>query len=76
MSVEPNHTSVRATDHWMAAREVVSVLGLPEPAPFGPCAVVELAHGVSLASSGRGLDREGPDGHRLEIITRTSGSGA
>jgi catechol 2,3-dioxygenase-like lactoylglutathione lyase family enzyme len=48
MSIELNHTIVHAKDHWTAARDVASVLGVTEPAAYGPFAVVELANGVSL----------------------------
>ena len=48
MSIELNHTIVHARDHWAAARDVATVLGLAEPVGYGPFAVVELANGVSL----------------------------
>jgi catechol 2,3-dioxygenase-like lactoylglutathione lyase family enzyme len=48
MSIELNHTIVAARDKNAEARFVADVLGLPEPAPFGPFAVVELHNGVSL----------------------------
>ena len=48
MTVELNHTIVHARDRWAAARDVASVLGLAEPAEYGPFAVVELGNGVSL----------------------------
>jgi hypothetical protein len=48
MSIELNHTIVRARDRWAAARDVAAVLGLGEPSSYGPFAVVELANGVSL----------------------------
>jgi catechol 2,3-dioxygenase-like lactoylglutathione lyase family enzyme len=48
MSIELNHTIVHAKDHWTAARDVAAVLGVAEPAAYGPFAVVELANGVSL----------------------------
>jgi catechol 2,3-dioxygenase-like lactoylglutathione lyase family enzyme len=48
MSVELNHTIVHSQDRWSAARDVASVLGVAEPAAYGPFAVVELGNGVSL----------------------------
>ena len=48
MSIELNHTIVAARDKDAEARFVADVLGLPEPVPFGPFAVVELHNGVSL----------------------------
>ena len=48
MTVQLNHTIVAASDKWSAARFLTEVLGLPEPTPFGPFAVVELHNGVSL----------------------------
>jgi hypothetical protein len=48
MSIELNHTIVATHDRWKGARFVTEVLGLPEPVPFGPFAVVELQNGVSL----------------------------
>jgi len=48
MTIELNHTIVHSRDRWSAARDVASVLGLAEPAAYGPFAVVELANGVSL----------------------------
>ncbi|MGH8964874.1 MAG: VOC family protein, partial [Actinomycetes bacterium] len=48
MAIELNHTIVATHDKQAAARFVTGVLGLPEPASFGPFAVVELANGVSL----------------------------
>lgn len=46
--IELNHTIVHSRDRWAAARDVASVLGLPEPTAYGPFAVVGLAHGLSL----------------------------
>jgi hypothetical protein len=48
MAIELNHTIVSTHDKQAGARFVTDVLGLPEPAPFGPFAVVELQNGVSL----------------------------
>ena len=48
MPIELNHTIVAAHDRWAAARFVAGVLGLADPTPFGPFAVVELDNGVSL----------------------------
>jgi catechol 2,3-dioxygenase-like lactoylglutathione lyase family enzyme len=43
-----NHTIVHVRDRRAAAREVASVLGLPEPKEWGPFAILELGNGVSL----------------------------
>jgi catechol 2,3-dioxygenase-like lactoylglutathione lyase family enzyme len=48
MSIDLDHTIVHARDRWAAAREVAGVLGVEEPAPYGPFAVVRLGNGVSL----------------------------
>lgn len=48
MSVELNHTIVRAHDKQETARHLVEILGLPEPTTFGPFVVVQVANGVSL----------------------------
>lgn len=48
MTVQLNHTIVAARDKLAAAHFVTEVLGLPEPVPFGPFAVVATANGVSL----------------------------
>jgi len=48
MKIELNHTIVHARDRWAAARDVAEVLGVAEPAAYGPFAVVELSNGVSL----------------------------
>jgi hypothetical protein len=48
MSVELNHTIVHARDRDAAAREVAAILGLAEPASYGPFAVLELDNGASL----------------------------
>ena len=48
MSTELNHTIVHATDHWAAARDFATVLGLGEPVAYGPFAVLELTNRVSL----------------------------
>ncbi len=127
MAVEFNHTIVPARDRFAAAREVAEILGVSEPAGYGPFAVLELANGASLdfmddssdfppmhyaflvdeesfdaiharlrergrqwwadpfgnhpgeinhGDGGRGLYWDGPDGHKLEIITRPYGSGS
>jgi len=47
MSVELNHTIVRAHDKQETARHLVEILGLPEPTTFGPFVVVQVANGVS-----------------------------
>ena len=46
MSVELNHTIVRAHDKQETARHLVEILGLPEPTTFGPFVVVQVANGV------------------------------
>jgi catechol 2,3-dioxygenase-like lactoylglutathione lyase family enzyme len=48
MSVELNHTIVRCSDKEASARFLVELLGLDEPARYGPFLVVQLANGVSL----------------------------
>ena len=48
MAIELNHTIVHTSDKRAGARFVSEVLGLPEPASFGPFAVVELQNGVNL----------------------------
>ncbi|MGH3670800.1 MAG: VOC family protein, partial [Pseudonocardiaceae bacterium] len=48
MAVELNHTLVAARDKHAAATFLTDLLGLPEPAPFGPFMVVTLNNGVSL----------------------------
>jgi catechol 2,3-dioxygenase-like lactoylglutathione lyase family enzyme len=48
MTIELNHTIVHARDREAAAREVAATLGLGEPTPYGPFAVVGLTNGVSL----------------------------
>ena len=48
MSIDLNHTIVHVPDRDAGAREVASVLGLPEPTTYGPFAVVALDNGVSL----------------------------
>jgi hypothetical protein len=46
--IELNHTIVHVRDPWSAAREVGQLLGLSEPAAYGPFAVLELDNGASL----------------------------
>ncbi len=48
MTVALNHTIVWCTDKARSARFLTELLGLPEPEPFGPFLVVELANGVSM----------------------------
>src|SRR4051794_23010357 len=48
MSVQLNHTIVHARDKRRSAAFLAGMLGLPEPVPFGPFLVVEVANGVSL----------------------------
>jgi len=48
MSIQLNHTIVRSRDKREAAEFLCSILGLPDPVPFGPFFSVELANGVTL----------------------------
>ncbi|MDB4977001.1 MAG: cysteine transferase [Myxococcaceae bacterium] len=48
MAIQLNHTIVHARDNAKSARFLATVLGLPEPRPFGPFMVVDTANGVSL----------------------------
>jgi extradiol dioxygenase family protein len=48
MPVSLNHTIVAARDRWASARFLAELLDRPEPAPYGPFAVVELDNDVSL----------------------------
>jgi catechol 2,3-dioxygenase-like lactoylglutathione lyase family enzyme len=48
MTVELNHTIVATRDPEVSARFLADVLGLAEPAPFGPFMVVETGNRVSL----------------------------
>jgi len=48
MTVELNHTLVHVRDIWSAARDVAGVLGLTEPASYGPFAVLALDNRASL----------------------------
>lgn len=48
MAIDLNHTIVHARDRETTARHLVEVLGLEEPARYGPFLVVQLANGVSL----------------------------
>ncbi len=48
MAVELNHTIVKARNKQTSARFFTEILGLREPAGFGPFLVVELDNGVSL----------------------------
>jgi catechol 2,3-dioxygenase-like lactoylglutathione lyase family enzyme len=48
MPVQLNHTIVNATDKRRSAAFLAEILGLPDPAPFGPFLVVQAANGVSL----------------------------
>lgn len=45
---ELNHTIVHVTDKQASARFLVDLLGLDEPAPYGPFLEVKLGNGVSL----------------------------
>ncbi|KZB79548.1 VOC family protein [Amycolatopsis regifaucium] len=48
MTVQLNHTIIHATDRSATADFLVSILGLPEAAEFGPFLVVQTDNGVSL----------------------------
>jgi catechol 2,3-dioxygenase-like lactoylglutathione lyase family enzyme len=48
MAVQLNHTIVHARDKQATARHLVEILGLPEPASYGPFLVVQVSNGVSL----------------------------
>lgn len=48
MTIQLNHTIVRCSDKHASARFYTDILGLPEPATYGPFAVVKCANGVSL----------------------------
>jgi hypothetical protein len=48
MPVQLNHTIVEARDREKSAAFLADLLGLPEPAPFGPFLVVALSNDVSL----------------------------
>jgi hypothetical protein len=52
MAVELNHTIVASRDKTAAARWLTELLGLPDPQPFGPFEVVEVANGMSLDFAG------------------------
>lgn len=56
MSVELNHTIVRASDRDASANFLVEILGLEPPTPFGPFMVVDVANGVSLDYASAGGD--------------------
>ena len=48
MSVKLNHTIVHASDREATAAFLTEILGLPEPAEYGPFLVVEVDNEVSL----------------------------
>ena len=48
MGAQLNHTIVHASDQQASARFLADLLGLPEPARFGPFLVVQADNGVSL----------------------------
>lgn len=48
MSVKLNHTIVHASDRGATAAFLTGILGLPEPASYGPFLVVEVDNEVSL----------------------------
>ena len=48
MSIQLNHTIVRARDKAVSAQFLADILGLEPPTSYGPFAVVQLENGVSL----------------------------
>jgi hypothetical protein len=48
MAVELNHTIVACPDKAEAATWLCELLGLPDPKPFGPFLVVQLANNLSM----------------------------
>jgi catechol 2,3-dioxygenase-like lactoylglutathione lyase family enzyme len=48
VTVQLNHTLVHCRDIWAASREVADVLGVADPAAYGPFAVLMLDNGASL----------------------------
>ncbi|HTI18938.1 MAG TPA: VOC family protein [Trinickia sp.] len=48
MSAQLNHTIVWCRDKQRSTHFLTQILNLPNPVPFGPMLVVELANGVSL----------------------------
>ena len=48
MAIQLNHTIVHSRDQQSSAAFLADLLGLPEPARFGPFLVVQAANGVSL----------------------------
>jgi catechol 2,3-dioxygenase-like lactoylglutathione lyase family enzyme len=48
MTVKLNHTIVHASDREATADFLTEILGLPEPATYGPFLVVEVGNEVSL----------------------------
>lgn len=48
MPANLNHTIVYCHDRWASARFMADILDRPEPASYGPFAVVQLANDVSL----------------------------
>ena len=56
MAVQLNHTIVHARDKRRSAKFMAELLGVAEPAPFGPFMVVNVDNGVSLDF----IDQQGP----------------
>src|SRR4051812_36482508 len=48
MAVQLNHTIVAARDKSVSAAFMAEILGLPEPAPFGPFLAVQASNDVTL----------------------------
>jgi catechol 2,3-dioxygenase-like lactoylglutathione lyase family enzyme len=48
MTVRLNHTIVQSRDKHRSATFLTEILGLPDPAKYGPFLVVELENGASL----------------------------
>jgi catechol 2,3-dioxygenase-like lactoylglutathione lyase family enzyme len=56
MAVQLNHTIVAARDKRASAKFLAEILGLPEPAPYGPFMMVQVDNDVTLDF----MDAEGP----------------
>jgi hypothetical protein len=65
MSVELNHTIVHVSDKDRASEELAEILGVAEPATYGPFRVLELANGVSLDFAD---DHGAPDGQHYAFL--------
>ncbi|HEX3334883.1 MAG TPA: VOC family protein [Jatrophihabitans sp.] len=70
MPVQLNHTIVHAHDKQEAAAFFCEILGLPEPAAFGPFLTVECANGVTLDVADDHADVIAPQ-HYAFLVTET-----